>query len=95
MNERSILRKFAGKSPRRASDECPVPKSSMASWIPSAARASISSFSPGRGTIVAVSVISSVMRAGLQPALSIRSAIAAAPICWQVSGGMLSDMWMS
>jgi hypothetical protein len=23
------------------------------------------------------------------------SAIAAAPICWQVSGGMLSDIWMS
>ena len=71
-NERSILRMFAGKSPRRASDECPVPNSSMASRIPSAARASISSFSPGRGTIVAVSGHLERERAGLQPALSIK-----------------------
>ena len=65
--ERSIFSTLTGNSPSRASDEWPVPKSSIASWIPCMASAAISSLSPGRGTMASDSVISSAMRAGSQP----------------------------
>ena len=64
----------------------------MASRIPSAQSAAISSFCPRRGVIIADSVISSVMREGSPPAALISRSIAAAPICWQVSGGKLIDI---